>query len=90
MYSAHYYSMQIIIHGTGEATNHLLSFAKKTLAISDDKLFAPGVGECVDATTESHIYQVSISHSNNLAPLSFVGFITIDFIVFIYISWGVH
>lgn len=56
-------SMQIIIHGTGEATNHLLSFAKKTLAISDDKLFAPGIGECVDATTESHIYQVSISHS---------------------------
>ena len=63
--------VQIIIHGTREATNHLLGFAKKTLAISDDKLFAPGIGECVDATTESHIYQV---HFNNLAPLPVIGF----------------
>ena len=52
-------SLQIIVHGTSEATNHLLGFAKKTLALSDDKIFAPGIGECVDATTESHIYQVS-------------------------------
>lgn len=51
-------SLQIIVHGTTEATNHLLCFAKKTLALSDDKVFAPGIGECVDATTESHIYQV--------------------------------
>lgn len=49
---------QIIIHGTTEATKHLSDFAGKTLGISKDKIFSPGIGECVDATTESHIYQV--------------------------------
>lgn len=45
-----------------------MGFAKKTLTISDDKIFAPNIGECVDATTESHIYQVSTCYSKDLAP----------------------
>ena len=49
---------QIIIHGTTEATKHLSDFAGKTLGVSKDKIFSPYIGECVDATTESHIYQV--------------------------------
>ena len=50
---------QIVVHGTSDATNHLVDFSKKVLLISDEKVFAPHIGECVNATTESHIYQVN-------------------------------
>ena len=49
---------QIVIHGTTEATEHLVDFAKKNLGIPGDKMFAPKIGECVDASTQSLLYQV--------------------------------
>lgn len=48
-----------MIHGTTEATDHLVDFAKKNLGIAGDKIFAPKIGECVDASTQSLLYQVS-------------------------------
>ena len=49
---------QIVVRGSFEATSHLVEFAKKSLGVDPSKVASPGVGECVDATTESHIYQV--------------------------------
>ena len=56
--------LQILIHATADATNSLMQFCKKSLQFSEDKLFAPKVGEIVDATRESHIYQVCSSEVN--------------------------
>ena len=53
---------QVLVHGAAEATNSLLQYCMKTLQLPSDKLFAPRVGETVDATTESHIYQASVTH----------------------------
>ena len=50
---------QVVIHGTTEATDHLVDFAKKNLGIAGDKIFAPKIGECVDASTQSLLYQVN-------------------------------
>ena len=51
-------SAQILIHGPPEATNHLREFALSSLGVAKGKLFTPRVGDCVDASTETHIYQV--------------------------------
>lgn len=51
--------MQIVVRGSPDATAHLVQFARKNLGIDADKVTSPGIGECVDATTESHIYQVT-------------------------------
>eukprot|EP00731_Ephydatia_muelleri_P028304 Em0019g1177a len=53
----------IVIHGTTEATDHLVDFAKKNLGIAGDKIFAPKIGECVDASTQSLLYQVKLKDS---------------------------
>lgn len=45
----------IIIHGPEEATSVLQSAVSKA---TDAKIFTPNKLEIVDATTESHIYQV--------------------------------
>ena len=49
---------QVIVHGTSDASNHLMEFSKSSLGLPGDKVFAPQIGEHVDATTERHIYQV--------------------------------
>lgn len=51
----------ILVHGTCEATNSLMQFCKRSLQLTEDKLFAPKVGDIVDATRESHIYQVKLT-----------------------------
>lgn len=50
--------VQVVVHGTSEATNHLVDFARKVLNVSEDKVVAPHIGEPINGTTESHIYQV--------------------------------
>ncbi len=50
-------SDQIIIHGSAEATSALVKFS--STIVPSDKVFAPAVGDCVDATTESRIFQVN-------------------------------
>lgn len=54
----------ILVHGSIDAT---LSLAKYCESIQSDifldKVFTPRVGEVVDATTESHIYQVRLKDS---------------------------
>ena len=50
--------LQIVIHGSMEATVHLVDYARKNLGIDAKKVSAPSVGDCIDATTESYIYQV--------------------------------
>ena len=52
------FCVQVVVHGTSEATNHMVDFARKALNVSDDKVVAPHIGEPVNGTTESHIYQV--------------------------------
>jgi len=47
-----------VIHGNAIPTDHLVQFAHTTLGLNQSKVFAPGMGECVNATTESRIYQV--------------------------------
>ena len=37
-----------------------MEFYQKTLHIAKDKIYAPRVNDVVDATTESHIYQVEV------------------------------
>ena len=49
------------MHGSPEATNHLRDFSLSSLGLAKEKLFTPSVGECIDASTESHIYQVTLS-----------------------------
>lgn len=39
-------------------TDHLVQFAHTTLGLDQNKVFAPAIGECINATTESRIYQV--------------------------------
>jgi cleavage and polyadenylation specificity factor subunit 2 len=53
----------ILVHGSPEATNHLREFALSALGLAKGKLFTPRVGDCTDASTESHIYQVKLTDS---------------------------
>ncbi|PAV88691.1 hypothetical protein WR25_20133 isoform C [Diploscapter pachys] len=50
----------IIVHGTSEATRHLATYIKEK-GIVQGRIFTPLVYDIVDATVESHIYQVSLS-----------------------------
>ena len=54
--------LQVLVHGSADATNSLMDYCQKNLHLPRSKLFAPRVGETVDATTESHIYQVRGDH----------------------------
>ena len=49
---------QVLVHGTAEATDSLADFCRSTSGMVQGKVFTPKVGELVDATTESHIFQV--------------------------------
>lgn len=46
------------MHGTPEATHHLVQYCKNTPGVVQGRVFAPQLYETVDATVESHIYQV--------------------------------
>ncbi|VDK54435.1 unnamed protein product [Anisakis simplex] len=50
----------IIVHGSSSATRHLAQYASEN-GIVQGKIFTPRLGEIVDATIESHIYQVTLS-----------------------------
>ncbi|MCP9265235.1 Cleavage and polyadenylation specificity factor subunit 2 [Dirofilaria immitis] len=50
----------IIVHGSSAATRHLAQYAQQN-GIVQGKIFTPRLGEFVDATIESHIYQVTLS-----------------------------
>jgi len=53
----------ILVHGTEKATQHLLEHCRKNLNMTSENLFAPRILETVDATRESHIYQVKLKDS---------------------------
>lgn len=50
----------IIVHGSPTATRHLAQWAQQN-GVVQGKIFTPRLGEIVDATIESHIYQVTLS-----------------------------
>eukprot|EP00794_Sanderia_malayensis_P003077 gene3078-3542_t len=53
----------IIIHGTEKATQNLFDHCKKNLNMNANRIFAPKIGDTIDATRESHIYQVKLKDS---------------------------
>ena len=52
----------IIVHGMPEPTAHLAEYCIMNIGIPPEKVFTPRTGECVDCTSERHIYQVSCTH----------------------------
>jgi cleavage and polyadenylation specificity factor subunit 2 len=46
----------LLIKGTKEGTNYMANFCKK---LTEGKVLTPKTGDVVDATTETHIYQVN-------------------------------
>uniref|UniRef100_A0A914GYR1 Cleavage and polyadenylation specificity factor subunit 2 n=1 Tax=Globodera rostochiensis TaxID=31243 RepID=A0A914GYR1_GLORO len=50
----------VIVHGTAAATRHLAQFCQEQ-QIVQGKIFTPTLGEVIDATIESHIFQVTLS-----------------------------
>jgi cleavage and polyadenylation specificity factor subunit 2 len=53
----------VIVHGSIEATAYLVDIAHNVIGIDKNKIFAPSVGETIDVTTESGIYQVKLTDS---------------------------
>ena len=60
MYMYTHMHIKVLVHGAPDATNHLCEFATSSLGLANGKLFVPRVGEYIDASTESHIYQVHV------------------------------
>ncbi len=50
----------IIIHGTQKSTYELAEYCKKA-QIVQDKIFTPSIGEIVDATSETQMYQIKLN-----------------------------
>ncbi|XP_014768570.1 cleavage and polyadenylation specificity factor subunit 2 [Octopus bimaculoides] len=50
----------ILIHGRPDPTESLEEFCLSSGCLSQTRIFAPHVGDIVDATRESHIYQVKL------------------------------
>ncbi|XP_014663785.1 PREDICTED: cleavage and polyadenylation specificity factor subunit 2-like [Priapulus caudatus] len=50
----------VLVHGTEEATLALADYCRITPGIVQEKVFTPRMHEIIDATTESHIYQVKL------------------------------
>nr|CDJ83222.1 unnamed protein product [Haemonchus contortus] len=50
----------IIVHGSAQATRHLAQYCYDN-NIAQGHIFAPSVGEVVDATVASHIYRILLS-----------------------------
>ena len=53
---------QVLIHGNSDATTHLAEHCGKNNDMEVKKVYTPCTGETVDATRESHIYQVYIKY----------------------------
>ncbi|XP_011409895.2 PREDICTED: cleavage and polyadenylation specificity factor subunit 2-like [Amphimedon queenslandica] len=51
----------ILIHGSLESTKCLVDFSHSVLGMDPKKVFAPAVGETIDATTESQLYIVKLT-----------------------------
>jgi len=51
----------VVVRGNRECTNTIVEFACKNMGMAVDKVMTPSKGETVNATTESHIYQVTIT-----------------------------
>jgi cleavage and polyadenylation specificity factor subunit 2 len=50
-----------LVHGDDESTTHLKAFAHDTVGLSDDSVLAPVVGETVNVSAATHIYQVKLT-----------------------------
>lgn len=50
----------VLIHGSAEATKSLAEYCRNTSGMVQGRVFTPRVKEQVDATTESHIFQVKL------------------------------
>lgn len=67
----------ILVHGSAAATRHLAQYCEQTPGIVQGRVFTPRLGEIVDATIESHIFQVTLSDalmSSLLFQVSFLLF----------------
>jgi len=53
----------ILIHGVPAATQKIAKFCETTASLNVSKIYMPHTGEVVDATRESHIYQVKLKDS---------------------------
>lgn len=50
----------VLVHGSMESTHFLADHCRNTAGVVQGQVFTPKVGEIVDATTESHIFQVKL------------------------------
>jgi len=50
----------VIVHGTPDASHHLADFCKGNTDMGVKEVYVPRLGECIDATSERHIYQVKL------------------------------
>ncbi|KAL4238067.1 cleavage and polyadenylation specificity factor subunit 2 [Mactra antiquata] len=50
----------ILVHGSEEATQSLAEYCNNTSGMIQGRVFTPYIGETIDATTESHIFQVRL------------------------------
>ena len=62
--------VQIIVHGTKEATSSLANYCRSARDIVQGRVFEPSLNEVIDATTESHIYQVSACCRSHIYQVS--------------------
>ena len=51
-------TVQVLVHGTEKATQGLVDYCRTTRDLVQGQIFTPHLNEVVDATKESHIYQV--------------------------------
>ena len=52
------FCLQILVHGSFDATASLADYARTTKDVVQGNVYTPSLHELIDATTESHIYQV--------------------------------
>jgi hypothetical protein len=61
--------LQVIVHGSAQATRHLAEYCRQNNVVQGN-IFTPTLGEVIDATIESHIFQVTLS-DQLMSSLSF-------------------
>lgn len=75
----------VIVRGVSdEITNNLKNYLASAGSVAEDKIFIPTLNEIIDATTESHIYQVYLLFM--LHPLSVQHFSLYDTRCLFFIS----
>jgi cleavage and polyadenylation specificity factor subunit 2 len=52
--------LKVIVHGSAQATRHLAEYCRHN-GVVQGKIFTPTLGEVIDATIESHIFQVTLT-----------------------------